>query len=87
MVTVHVHELKAKLSHFLKLARNGQTIIVMNRSVQVAEIKPPTLTKERELGLGKKMYPDWNADDTALLEPMTEEELATWYSDPLLSSQ
>ncbi len=78
MVTVHVHELKAKLSHFLKLARSGQTIIVMNRTVQVAEIKPPTLTKNRELGLAKKIYPDWKPDYDALLEPMSKADLALW---------
>lgn len=78
MVTVHVHELKAKLSHFLKLARNGQTIIVMNRTVQVAEIKPPTLTKDRKLGLAKKMYPDWTPNYDGLLEPMSKEDLALW---------
>lgn len=85
MVTVHIHELKAKLSHFLKLARNGQTIIVMNRSVQVAEIKPPTLTKKRELGQARKQYPNWTADDSALLEPMGDDELSSWYDAPLLS--
>lgn len=85
MVTVHVHELKAKLSHFLQMARDGQTIIVMNRTVQVAEIKPPTLRKRRELGLGKKIYPDWKPNYGALLEPMSEEDLALWES-PFVSA-
>lgn len=84
MVTVRIHELKAKLSHFLQLARNGQTIIVMNRSVQVAEIKPPTLTKDRKLGLAKKMYPDWTPNYDAFLEPMSKEDLALW-EGPLMS--
>lgn len=87
MVIVHVHELKARLSHFLKLAQSGKRIIVMNRSIQVAEINPPPLKKQRELGLGRKLYPHWKPNYDALLEPMSEEELALWYDAPIISKQ
>jgi len=40
MNTVNIANLKAKLSHFLRRVRNGDTIIVLDRHVPVARIVP-----------------------------------------------
>ncbi len=41
MTTVGVRELKNRLSHYLRLVRGGETLIVTDRGQIVAELKPP----------------------------------------------
>ena len=41
MVTVGVRELKNQLSAFLRLVQAGETVVVMDHSVVVAEMKKP----------------------------------------------
>ena len=40
MVRVHIHELKAKLSHFLKLVQNGETIIGLYKTEVIKRLGP-----------------------------------------------
>lgn len=87
MVRVHVHELKARLSHFLRLVQSGETIIIMKRDLVVGEIHPPKPKEKRPMGLARKRYPNWKPDLSALEEPMSEEELSQWYDNPLVSSE
>lgn len=83
MVKIHVHEAKAKFSHYARLVLNGQQVIVYRRNIPWIEFKPVTSKKKRELGLGRKRYPHWKPDMSALLEPMSEEDLKLWYDGPI----
>lgn len=87
MVRVNIHELKARLSHFLQLVQNGEKVIVMKRNIPIGEITPPAPSKKRKLGLARKRYPNWEPDLTALEKPMSEEELSQWYDNPLVSKE
>lgn len=87
MVRVHVHELKARLSHFLRLVQQGEIVVIMKRNLTIGEIHPPKLTKKRELGLARKRYPGFKWDFSALEEPMSEEELSQWYDNPIVSNE
>ncbi|MEK7137108.1 MAG: type II toxin-antitoxin system Phd/YefM family antitoxin [Patescibacteria group bacterium] len=86
MVKVNIHELKARLSHFLQLVQNGEKVIVMKRNIPIGEISPPAPQKKRELGLARKRYANWKPDFSALLAPMNAEELAEW-EKPLLQKE
>jgi prevent-host-death family protein len=58
MVKVQIHELKAKLSHYLKLVQNGTTVIILKRNIEIGEITPSKPKEgKRELGLARKHYP------------------------------
>ena len=83
MVKVHVHELKARLSHFLRLLQNGEIIVILNRNTPVGEIHPPKVRKKRELGLARKRYPNFKWDFSSLEEPMSEEEIKLWEDGPI----
>lgn len=83
MVKVNIAELKAHLSHFLKLVQNGQTVIIMKRNIEIGEIAPPKLKKKRELGLAKKMYPNFQWDTSTFDKPWTKEELGDWENNPI----
>jgi prevent-host-death family protein len=40
MITINIHEAKAKLSRYLAAVQKGQTVIVCKRNVPIAEIRP-----------------------------------------------
>ena len=83
MVTVHVHELKAKLSHFLRLVQNGETVIIMKRNITIGEINPPKGREKRPMGLARERYPNFKWDFSSLEEPMSEEEISLWEDGPI----
>jgi antitoxin (DNA-binding transcriptional repressor) of toxin-antitoxin stability system len=83
VMRINVHEAKVGLSAYLKRAQGGERIIICNRNVPVAELKPvrpdevgeeATLKPKRVLGFaaGQFVIPE------SFYEPMTEEELAEW---------
>ena len=37
---VNLHELKARLSHYTRLVKSGETVIVCERNVPIAELRP-----------------------------------------------
>jgi prevent-host-death family protein len=87
MVRVPIHDLKARLSHFLRLVQNGETVIIMKRNIPIGEITSPKPQGKRELGQARKRYPDWKPDVSALLEPMSKEEIKLWEEGPIFPKQ
>jgi antitoxin (DNA-binding transcriptional repressor) of toxin-antitoxin stability system len=87
MVKVNIAELKAKLSHYLQLMQSGETIIVMKRNVCIAEIKPPTPTKERKIGPGHELYPHWKGDLSAAIEPLDNQTIEAMDTTPIFPEQ
>lgn len=53
MYAVGIRELKAKLSEYIRRARNGEVVLVSDRGRVVAELRAPTVreTPEHELAL------------------------------------
>jgi len=58
---VNVHEAKANLSHYLKLAQKGQRVIFCHRNVPIVELKPLKGSAKRPIGLAEGTI--WLADD------------------------
>jgi prevent-host-death family protein len=44
--TVSIRELKAKLSHYLRLAKAGETVVVTDRGVPIGRIVPDGMAVE-----------------------------------------
>ncbi|MBI3782491.1 MAG: type II toxin-antitoxin system prevent-host-death family antitoxin [Deltaproteobacteria bacterium] len=53
MIEINIHEAKTHLSRYLAKVAKGETIIVCNRNVPIAEIRPllQRRSKQRPLGL------------------------------------
>lgn len=54
MVTVNIHEAKARLSEYIAAVERGETVVIARRNVPVAEIRPlPGPRRQpRPLGVG-----------------------------------
>jgi antitoxin (DNA-binding transcriptional repressor) of toxin-antitoxin stability system len=60
MSTVNIAELKSKLSHFLRLVRKGETVLIKDRAEVVAELSPhrkAALSKRENLIREGKLLP------------------------------
>ena len=55
MIKINIHEAKANLSSYIRRLRKGETIILCNRNVPIAEIRPlqPERRARRPIGLAK----------------------------------
>jgi antitoxin (DNA-binding transcriptional repressor) of toxin-antitoxin stability system len=76
MIRINIHEAKTHLSRYLARLRAGESIILCNRNVPVAELRPLPARREtkRPIGLAKGSF----AVPPAFLEPLPEEELVAW---------
>lgn len=68
-------EAKAKLSSLLDRAARGEEITITRHGKPVARIVPAAELPPRKPGRWKGLV---QFDDDALLEPMSEEDLAAW---------
>lgn len=51
MRTVGVRDLKNRLSHYLRLVRNGESVLITDRGEVVAEVRRADAAERRESGL------------------------------------
>jgi antitoxin (DNA-binding transcriptional repressor) of toxin-antitoxin stability system len=76
MIKVDVHEAKTHLSRYLARVAAGETVVLCNRNVPVAEMRPLPRrgTTRRPVGLarGRSQVPP------GFLEPLSEAELEAW---------
>jgi prevent-host-death family protein len=82
MIRANINEIKAHFSSYVKKARAGEVVVVCERNVPVAELRPIKVEEEpkkRELGFMKGTI--WIADDA--FDPMSDEELALWEDGPI----
>lgn len=58
MISVNVHEVKAKLSEYLARVEAGEVVMICRRNVPVAELRaaPGSLADERPRGLAKGLF-------------------------------
>jgi len=76
MIKVNIHQAKTHLSRYLTRVAAGETVVVCNRNVPVAEIRPVPRRRStrRPIGLGKGTF----TVPPAFFEPLSEDELDTW---------
>ena len=76
MIKVNIHEAKTHLSKYLARVAAGETVLICNRNVPVAEIRPlpRRLTTRRPVGLARGTF----AVPPAFFEPLSDAELEAW---------
>jgi antitoxin (DNA-binding transcriptional repressor) of toxin-antitoxin stability system len=80
MIRANVHAVKTHLSRYLARVAAGETIVICNRNVPVAEIRPVAArrTTRRPVGLAKGTF----EIPPAFFEPLPEGELNRWEGKP-----
>ena len=80
MIKVNIHAAKTHLSRYLARVAAGETIVVCNRNVPVAEIRPVPRhrTTRRPVGLAKGTF----EVPPAFFEPLSDTELEGWTGKP-----
>jgi len=79
MIKVNVHEAKTHLSRYLARVAAGETILLCNRNVPVAELRPVAArrTAKRPVGLAKGIF----TVPPSFFEPLPTAEIEAW-TDP-----
>ena len=83
MKRVNMHDAKTNLSRYVRELKPGETLILCNRNVPVAEIRSlvrKKLTPRIGVFKGEFTVPD------SFFEPMPDEWLKAFYEAPVLSS-
>lgn len=79
MLKVNVHEAKAHLSRYLEAVEKGETVVICNRNVPVAELRavarPPR--RPRPVGLAKGSF----EVPASFFEPLPDDLVATFRGD------
>lgn len=67
---VSVHELKERLSHYLRMVREGETVVVTQRGVPVVRLVPVGRTLEQQLkSLRDAGIIEWSGEKMQLSPP------------------
>jgi prevent-host-death family protein len=80
MIKLNIHEAKTHLSRYLARVAAGETIVLCNRNVPVAEIRPLPKRRnaKRPIGLGKGVF----TVPPEFFEPLPEAEIEAWDGRP-----
>lgn len=76
MIKVNVHEAKTHLSQYLARVAAGETVVLCNRNVPVAELRPVAArrTDRRPIGLARGTL----TVPPTFFEPLPEADLDAW---------
>ena len=76
MIRINIHEAKTHLSRYLARLAQGETIILCNRNVPIAEIRPLPRARQapRPIGLMRGQF----EVPASFFEPLPEEEIAAF---------
>jgi len=76
MIKVNVHAAKTHLSKYLARVAAGETVVLCNRNVPVAELRPVPRrgTTRRPVGLARGKF----EVSPAFFEPLSDAELDAW---------
>ncbi len=77
MSRVNVAHIKARLSGYLRRVKAGETIVVCERGVPVAELRPIAESTAPRKRVFRNLHPDWEIPDS-FFEPLPEELLAAF---------
>lgn len=58
MIKVNIHQAKTHFSNLLNKLKKGETVVICNRNIPVAELRalPAPTTQPRPIGLAKKQF-------------------------------
>lgn len=76
MLRVNIHEAKANLSRYLDAVASGETVVICNRNVPVAELRPLRQTRDqpRPIGLARGTF----EVPASFFEPLPDEVVAAF---------
>ena len=77
MIHANIAEVKSRLSHFLRLVKGGERVMICDRNKPVAElvpVAPPIDLKLRESAFGMFASSMTEAELNEALRPMSDEE-------------
>ena len=76
MIKVNIHAAKTHLSRYLARVAAGETVVLCNRNVPVAELRPVPRrrTARRPIGLARGTF----QVPPAFFEPLSDAELDAW---------
>ena len=79
MLRVNVHEAKAHLSQYLDAVEKGETVVICNRNVPVAELRalPRSPRRPRPVGLAKGTF----QVPTSFFDPLPEEVVSAFHGE------
>jgi antitoxin (DNA-binding transcriptional repressor) of toxin-antitoxin stability system len=80
MIKANVHDAKTHLSRYLARVAAGETVVICNRNVAVAELRPVPRrrTTRRPVGLARGRF----EVPPAFFEPLSDAELEAWTGKP-----
>lgn len=84
----NIQEAKNNFSKLLARAHAGEEIIICKAGKPYVKLVAIIQPQQRELGFLSHLFTEeeLGAIDQALLEPMSEEELALWYGEPAIKT-
>lgn len=88
MLSINVHEAKAKLSEYLAAVEAGETVVICRRNVPVAEIIPLRQPRKTPRPIGLACDSDYDIP-ASFFEPLPDELLKAFNGelpDPLLDN-
>lgn len=80
MKRVNVADAKAHFSAYLREVKNGETLVICERNVPIAEVRAVGSQAKPERVLGR--YDGVVQFDDSVFAPMTNEEVAEFEDDP-----
>ncbi len=79
MIRLNIHQAKTHLSRHLKKVAKGEVIILCNRNVPIAEIRPIPKEPANKRRFGR--YKGKVHVGKEIFDPLPDEELALWYGE------
>ncbi|NOZ73489.1 MAG: type II toxin-antitoxin system Phd/YefM family antitoxin [Chloroflexi bacterium] len=85
---VNIQEAKNKFSKLLARAHAGEEIIICKAGKPYVKLVAIEQPEQRELGFLSHLFTEeeLEAIDRALLEPMSEDEIALWYGESVIET-
>ena len=80
MLRVNIAQAKARLSELMRRVKAGERIIISERNVPIAELRPLQETNAEARSL-EPVWPGWTVPDS-FFEPLSEETLAAFEGKP-----
>ena len=82
MIKIGISKLRNKLGEYLRLVKNGETIIVTERGKPIAQITPIKLTIDEKLQAAVDAgLAEWNGKKVKPVKPVTENRSDQQISD------
>ena len=85
---VSIRELKSRLSHYIRLARSGESILITDRGIPVGRIVPLAAKFEQRLDLMRDSGDvEWNGNKLGPLTPVRKRRGTRTVADILIADR